>query len=122
MNMMHFRYEHDSFPGGAGWSTPDFGDVDEVGFDSFVDFELDPTGNDGPDGRPARESGADRGEEPDGLDTSAPLAEYPLDGLLIRSETRTVHGVFRRIEQGFYVMDPDSFNATSFGRMTSRAD
>ena len=92
----------------AGLRTmPDFGDVDEVGFDSFVDFELDPAGNDGPDGRPAQESEADRGEEPDGLDTSAPLAEYPLDGLLIRSETRTVHGVFRRIEQGFYVMNPD---------------
>ena len=47
-------------------------------------------------------------EELEGLEKeSAPWGDYPLDGLLIRNETRTVHGVYRRIKQGFYVMDPD---------------
>ena len=35
------------------------------------------------------------------------LGEYPLDTLLIRNETRTVHEVLRRINQGMYIMDPD---------------
>jgi len=33
--------------------------------------------------------------------------DYPIDTLLIRNETRTVHDVLRRIEQGSFVMDPD---------------
>ena len=92
----------------AGLRTrPDFGDVDGVGYDSFVEFELDPSENDRQDGQPERHEEADGETEPDGLDTSAPWLDYPLDGLLIRSETRTVHGVFRWIEKGFYVMNPD---------------
>ena len=92
----------------AGIRTkPDFGDVDDVGFDSFVQFELDPSESDRQDGQPERQEEADGETEPDGLDTTAPWIDYPLDGLLIRSETRTVHGVFRWIEKGFYVMNPD---------------
>ena len=99
----------------AGLRTiPDVGHVDEVGFDSFVEFKLDPSRNDRQDGEPDRKDDeSDLGEDPnldeelEGLDPSAPWGDYPLDGLLIRSETRTVHGVFRRIEQGFYVMNPD---------------
>ena len=92
----------------AGLRTrPDFADVDKVGFDSFVDFKLDPPDNERQNDEPERQAQADHDEDLDGLDTGAPLVDYPLDGLLIRNETRTVHGVFRRIEKGFYVMNPD---------------
>ena len=33
--------------------------------------------------------------------------DYPIDTLLIRNETRTVHDVLRRIDSGAFVMDPD---------------
>ena len=33
--------------------------------------------------------------------------DYPIDTLLIRHETRTVHDVVRRIGQGSFVLDPD---------------
>ena len=48
-------------------------------------------------------------EEPDGLgdDRAASWGDYPIDALLIRTETRTVHDVLRRIEHGAFVMDPD---------------
>ena len=48
-------------------------------------------------------------EEIEGIGTSEDesLGDYPLDTLLIRNETRTVHDVLRRIDQGMYVMDPD---------------
>lgn len=32
---------------------------------------------------------------------------FPIDTLLIRNETRTVHDVVRRIDQGQYIMNPD---------------
>ena len=41
------------------------------------------------------------------LDEDASWGDYPLDTLLIRNESRTVHDVLRRIGQGQYVMDPD---------------
>lgn len=41
----------------------------------------------------------------DGQATS--WGDYPIDTLLIRNETRTVHDVLRRIERGAFVMDPD---------------
>ncbi len=48
------------------------------------------------------------GEEVEGLDPHAgSWGDYPIDALLIRRETRTVHDVIRRIDQGGYVMDPD---------------
>ena len=37
----------------------------------------------------------------------ASWGDYPIDALLIRSETRTIHDVIRRIDKGTYVMDPD---------------
>lgn len=48
-------------------------------------------------------------EEPEGLghDEDSSLGEYPIDTLLIRNETRTVHDVLRRINEGRFVMDPD---------------
>lgn len=48
-------------------------------------------------------------EKIEGLDASTELEmhDYPLDNLLIRSETRTVYDICRRIEQGQYIMDPD---------------
>ena len=42
-----------------------------------------------------------------GDDQSASWGDYPIDTLLIRNETRTVHDVLRRIERGEFVMDPD---------------
>src|SRR5690606_23852923 len=42
-----------------------------------------------------------------GEDEVESLGDYPIDTLLIRNETRTVHDVLRRIEQGHFVMDPD---------------
>lgn len=33
--------------------------------------------------------------------------DYPIDTLLIRNETRTVHDVLRRIQMGSFIMDPD---------------
>ena len=35
------------------------------------------------------------------------LGEYPLDTMLIRSESRTIHDVLRRIGQEQFIMDPD---------------
>ena len=48
-------------------------------------------------------------EEPEGIGSSedSSLGEYPLDTMLIRNESRTVHDVLRRIGQGNYIMDPD---------------
>lgn len=48
-------------------------------------------------------------EELEGLggDEDANWGDYPIDTLLIRHETRTVHDVVRRIDQGSFVMDPD---------------
>lgn len=48
-------------------------------------------------------------EEIEGLggDEDAGWGDYPIDTVLIRSETRTVFDVTRRIGQGLYVMDPD---------------
>ena len=48
-------------------------------------------------------------EKVEGLDPQegASWSDYPLDTFLIRNETRTVHDVLRRIEQGVFVMDPE---------------
>ena len=48
-------------------------------------------------------------EDPEGIGSSedSALGEYPLDTMLIRNETRTVHEILRRIQQGMYIMDPD---------------
>ena len=42
-----------------------------------------------------------------GDDQATSWGDYPIDTLLIRNETRTVHDVLRRIERGAFVMDPD---------------
>jgi hypothetical protein len=48
-------------------------------------------------------------EEIEGLGTDEDAAwhDYPLDTMLIRNESRTVHDVLRRIDQGLFIMDPD---------------
>lgn len=49
-----------------------------------------------------------RVQEPEGLDhDGGSWGGYPIDDLLIRHETRTVHDVIRRIDKNSYVMDPD---------------
>jgi hypothetical protein len=35
------------------------------------------------------------------------FADYPLDSLMIRNESRTVHDVLRRIEKDQFILDPD---------------
>ena len=87
-------------------TSPDFGDIDNVSIDSLVEFELDSVGSEPPTG-PLLYKQPDHPEDLDGLGDSVPWDDYPLDELLIRSETRTVHGVCRRIKQNFYIMNPD---------------
>ncbi|PDW01608.1 hypothetical protein CJ255_18305 [Candidatus Viridilinea mediisalina] len=44
----------------------------------------------------------------EGLDANTfDLGEYPIDSLLIRSETRTVYEVVRRMNNNQYILDPD---------------
>ncbi len=46
--------------------------------------------------------------EPEGLDQQPlNLGAFPIDSLMIRTETRSVFEVCRRIDSGQYVMDPD---------------
>ncbi len=47
-------------------------------------------------------------EEPEGMDPeSGSWGDYPIDDLLIRHETRTIHDVIRRIDRKAYVMNPE---------------
>ena len=48
-------------------------------------------------------------EEPEGIGNpeDSALGEYPLNTMLIRNESRTIHDVLRRISQGNFIMDPD---------------
>lgn len=49
-------------------------------------------------------------EEIEGLATGedlSSLGDYPIDTVLIRNESRTVHDVLRRIEKDDFIMDPD---------------
>ncbi len=48
-------------------------------------------------------------EEPEGIgpDEDSSWGDYPLDTVLIRTESRTVDDVLRRIKQGRYVLDPE---------------
>ena len=45
-------------------------------------------------------------EEIEGLDEES-WGDYPLDDILIRTESRTIFEVIRRIDDSGYVMDPD---------------
>lgn len=47
-------------------------------------------------------------EEIEGLDPdSESWGDYPIDDLLIRTESRTIFDIIRRIDNGDYVMNPD---------------
>jgi hypothetical protein len=52
---------------------------------------------------------SDKNDDVEGLgsDEDASWKDYPIDTMLIRHETRTVHETLRRMEKGFFVMDPD---------------
>ena len=52
---------------------------------------------------------AEEPEEIEGVEDNeaASWGDYPLDTMLIRNESRTVHGVLRRMGEGRFVMDPD---------------
>lgn len=46
--------------------------------------------------------------EPEGLEQdTGSLGGYPIDDMMIRSETRTVYDVNRRMEKGNFILDPD---------------
>ena len=48
------------------------------------------------------------GEEIEGLDSEVgSWGHYPIDELLIRHESRTIHDIIRRISKNAYVMNPD---------------
>lgn len=51
----------------------------------------------------------EQGEAIEGLDhdEDAAWGDYPIDTMLIRNETRTVHDILRRIRAGSYIMDPE---------------
>lgn len=54
------------------------------------------------------ESTAPEAEEPEGLDQEAKSwGDYPIDDILIRTESRTVFDVVRQIHRNMFVMDPD---------------
>jgi len=87
-------------------TNPDFSDL-QVDFDASVGFVLDPT-----DG--VRRDSESQDEDTTGIpevegldDSSGSWGKYPIDELLIRSETRTVYDVVRRIKQDSYIMNPD---------------
>jgi len=47
-------------------------------------------------------------EEPEGIDQQVlNLGNFPIDSLMIRTETRSVFEVSRRIDSNHYIMDPD---------------
>lgn len=51
---------------------------------------------------------SDSPEEPEGLDEKdTSWNGYPIDELLIRQDSRTIHEAIRRIDQKRYIMDPD---------------
>ena len=51
---------------------------------------------------------SDQDEEPEGLDQDAgSWGDYPIDDIMIRSESRTVHDVNRRMQKDSFILDPD---------------
>ncbi|MEY2491672.1 MAG: hypothetical protein QOH24_623 [Verrucomicrobiota bacterium] len=52
---------------------------------------------------------ADESDRVEGLDDSSgePISHYPIDDVLIRTETRTIFEVVRRIKEGRFILDPD---------------
>ena len=49
-------------------------------------------------------------EEPEGIgnkEEDSSWKDYPIDTLLIRHETRTIHDVMRRIDKGSFIMNPE---------------
>ena len=88
-------------------TNPDFSDVHQVDFDASVGFVLDPAAGVRTDPEWQDE---DKTEtlEVEGLDDgNNSWGKYPIDELLIRSETRTVYDVVRRIRRDRYIMNPD---------------
>lgn len=101
----------------AGLRTePEFDDRDTVTLDDFLWLTADAhhaeplmggnaSASSGRD--PAHPAESATLQEPEGLEEGGSWGDYPIDDLLIRQETRTVFEVVRRIDKGFYVMDPD---------------
>ena len=91
-------------------TEPDF---DTVDVDSYLkltavpeETRLEPSSDAGESGEKEPPDPAEE-QEIEGLGNGGSWGDYPIDDLLIRHETRTVYEVVRRINKGFYVMNPD---------------
>ena len=94
-------------------TEPEFDDFETVGVDTYLKL----TANSEQVGVvPVVDATESSDEEPpdpaaekeiEGLGESGSWGDYPIDDVLIRQETRTVYEVVRRINKGFYVMNPD---------------
>ena len=49
----------------------------------------------------------DAAEEIEGMGSPSLWGDYPINEVLVRQESRTIHDVIRRIQKGTYIMDPD---------------
>ena len=94
-------------------TEPEFDDFDTVGADTYLKLTADSEQARVESGSAARDSDGRKAPDPaeekeiEGLEESGSWGDYPIDDLLIRQETRTVYEVVRRINKGFYVMNPD---------------
>ena len=94
-------------------TEPEFDDFDTVGVDTYLKLTADsePASVESTSGGTASSARkppeATNEKEIEGLEESGSWGDYPIDDLLIRQETRTVYEVVRRINKGFYIMNPD---------------
>ena len=94
-------------------TEPEFDDYDTVDVDTYLKLTADSeqarvepgSGLSEPGGKEPPDQAEEK--EIEGLEESGSWGDYPIDDLLIRQETRTVYEVVRRINKGFYVMNPD---------------
>ena len=94
-------------------TEPEFDDFDSVDVDSYLkltaaseEARVEPSSGAGESGEKGPLDPAEE-KEIEGLEQGGAWGDYPIDDLLIRQETRTVYEVVRRINKGFYVMNPD---------------
>ncbi|MCY4646391.1 MAG: DUF262 domain-containing protein [Gammaproteobacteria bacterium] len=94
-------------------TEPEFDDRDTVVLDDFLSLTADAHRPKAQLGSDASDSSVEKPPDPveekeiEGLGEGGSWGDYPIDDLLIRQETRTIYEVVRRINKGFYVMNPD---------------
>lgn len=93
-------------------TDPRFDDFETVGIDTYLELTAGPE-QASVESRPEESESSTRNtpvldhEQIEGLAEGGKWGDYPIDDILIRQETRTVFEVVRRINQRFYVMNPD---------------